>query len=51
MRAQASIEYLLLSVVGIALISLSVLSLSGIKSAMDSGLEISRFRDSSKILN
>jgi len=50
MKGQASIEYLILSAVGIGLISLSLFSLSGIKSAMDRNIELSRFRDSSMML-
>ena len=51
MKGQASIEYLILSAVGLGLISLSLFSLSGIKSAMDRNLEISRFHDSSMMLH
>jgi uncharacterized protein (UPF0333 family) len=45
-KGQASLEYLMLSVVGLALVSFSLLSLSQIKSSMDESLAISRFRDS-----
>jgi hypothetical protein len=46
MKGQASLEYLMLSVVGLALVSFSLFSLSEIKSAMDKSLDVSRFRDS-----
>lgn len=51
MKGQASLEYLLVSAVGIGLIGLSLISLSAIKSAMDRNIEISRFRESSELLH
>ncbi|HSB47418.1 MAG TPA: hypothetical protein VLD37_05365 [Candidatus Bilamarchaeum sp.] len=45
-KGQASLEYLLLGMVGLALLSFSIYSLSGIKSSMDENLAVSRFRDS-----
>lgn len=50
-KGQASMEYLLLSLVGIALISFSLMSLSDIKSFMDREIGISRFRDSALSLH
>jgi hypothetical protein len=46
MKGQASLEYLMLGVVGVALLSFSLFSLSEIKSSMDKNLALSRFRDS-----
>ena len=46
MRAQVSLEYLILSAVALGLLSISVLALSGIKSSAASNAELLKFRSS-----
>jgi len=51
MRAQASLEYLLLACIALSLLSVSVLALTGIRGSAEQGFETFQFQSSSLALS